>query len=293
MRTRFAAGTSACSVSRTSACENEYCPGTVGRLLDQPVVDRLARGPPRSPRPGGRRRARSPRGGSRARRPRRSAAPRSPPRRAGRGAGRRPRARPAGSRPGAAPSASPSRPSAAISRTTSPMKNGLPPVWSRIASRELGGRALDAGGELDVVGDPLRVEAAQRDPPRALDPGEVAERLGERVVAAELDVAVGADRAAGPVPASRRATKRSSCSEGSSAQCRSSSTITSGRALRGAGEEGRERVEEPEAGLLGLRSSGGSPMSPRRSASSGTIWATSAARLPSCQRSPTGSASST
>ncbi len=64
------------------------------------------------------------------------------------------------------------------------------------------GRRLDPGRHLYVAGDDVGVEAAQRDPPRPLGGGELAEHPGERVMAAELDVAVGADDRAG---SSRRA----------------------------------------------------------------------------------------
>ena len=94
------------------------------------------------------------------------------------------------------------------------------------------------------------------------------------------------------MPASRRATKRSSSSEGSSAQCRSSSTITSGRALEAPARKSPNESKSRKR-ACSVSMSGGSPRSPSRSAISGTIWATSAARLPSSQRRPTGSASRT
>ena len=58
---------------------------------------------------------------------------------------------------------------------------------------EVGRRPVDAGGELDEAGDPLRAETVEGDAARALDRPQVGERLGERMMAPELDVAVGAD----------------------------------------------------------------------------------------------------
>ena len=74
------------------------------------------------------------------------------------------------------------------------MKKGLPAglVVNRLG--ELGRRTVDARGELDVLGDPPRVEPAQRHPAYSLDAEQLAERLGQRVVAPELDVAIGADQ---------------------------------------------------------------------------------------------------
>ena len=131
------------------------------------------------------------------------------------------------------------------------MKNGLPPVCSRIASARSARRPVDAGGELDVVGDPVRVEAAQRDPARALDPGELAERVGERVVAAELDVAVGADQqqAGAGEPAGDEAQQQQ---RGLVGPVQVVEHDHQRARARGAGEEAGERVEEPEARLLGL-----------------------------------------
>ena len=61
----------------------------------------------------------------------------------------------------------------------------------------------------------------------------------------------------------------------------------------GAGEEARDRVEEAEARLLVLGVLGAALTSPTRSATSGTSWAMSAAPAPISQASATGSASRT
>ena len=118
-------------------------------------------------------------------------------------------------------------------------------------SREVVGRPLDAGGELDVLGDPFRVEAPERHPPRPLDPGEVPERVGERVMAPELDIPVGADQ--------EQVRPREPA--GDEAQQEQRGLVGPMQVVehdhqrpgaRGADEEVAERVEEPEARLLGL-----------------------------------------
>ena len=116
---------------------------------------------------------------------------------------------------------------------------------------ELGGRAIDAGGELDVAGDSVGVEAVQCDSTRGVDLGELAERCGKRVVAAELDVAVGADDQQAGVgePAGEEAQQQQRRLVGP-VQIVEHDDQRAG--ARGAAEELGDGVEDPEARLLGI-----------------------------------------
>ena len=122
--------------------------------------------------------------------------------------------------------------------------------------------AGDAGGHLDVARDRRRPEAAQRDPAAALDPGQLAEHPGERVVAAELDVAVGAeDQQAARGELAGDELEQQQRGLVGPVQVVEHEHHRAGRG-RPPSEEARDRVEEPEARLLAVGALGGLDVEP-------------------------------
>ena len=116
---------------------------------------------------------------------------------------------------------------------------------------EIGRGAIDRGRELDVTGDRRGSSPPSAIRRRALHRGEVGERLGQRMMAAELDVAVGPDHqqaGVGQAP-------------GDEAQQQQRWLVGPMQVVedhdqrpraRGFAEKGRNRIEEAKPRLLGI-----------------------------------------
>ena len=181
-------------------------------------------------------------------------------------------------------------PSAASRRTISPTKSGLPSVSSCSARRA---RPPELGrGQLDVLARrsaSLRPASASRRVTGSR--ADLGQHRGERLPGNRVDVAVGAEQtAAGRRRARARGTAGAAATACRPRAGRRARARSARLARRCAGTPRSRRTAESAPPRVELRGSG---RSGKRSRSSGTSWASSAAPAPSCARRAAASVSRT